>query len=205
MNIRIKKMNTVLVNHQTEQKPNQKTSSDGLNFLTPTVMTVLEFFLANPMENYYGREVSRKTGVSLGSANKILRLLTKLEFLTIETKGKMVIYSLNLKEPIVKQFKILLNVFSLKDLVSKLKLDSRRVVLFGSCAQGTDTKESDIDLLIVTAQKEEIKKTIATFNRASQRHIEPIIVNMNEYISLKKEDTPLYENIERGIILWEAE
>jgi len=28
---------------------------------------------------------------------------------------------------------------------------------------------------------------------------------MNEYISLKRNDKPLYENIERGITLWEAE
>lgn len=151
-------MNETLVNHQAERNPKRKTSLDGLNFLTPTVMNVLEFFLVNPMERYYGREVSRKTGVSLGSANKILRLLTELEFLTQETKGKIVIYRLNLKEPIVKQFKILINVFSLKDLVGKLKLDCRRVVLFGSCAQGTDTKDSDIDLLIITTQKEQIKK-----------------------------------------------
>lgn len=176
-----------------------------LEFITPTVISVLEFFLDDPMNEYYGREVSRKTGVSIGAANSILKLLTELDFLTREKKGNLLIYKLNLKEPSVKQFKILSNVFWLKQLVSELKLDSRKVVLFGSRAQGTDTKDSDIDLLIITTEKESVKKKINVFNRKQERYIAPIIVDMNEFISLKKEDKPLYENIERGIMLWEAE
>lgn len=190
---------------QLDWKPQSSLIPKKLGFLTPTVMNVLEFFLTDPMKEYYGREVSRKTGVSLGSANRILRLLTDVDFLTQERKGKMIIYRLNLKEPVVKQFKILINVFSLKELVSELKLGSQRVVLFGSCSQGTDTKESDIDLFIITIEKERIRKIVNVFNRKLQRHIAPIIVDMNEFIRLKKEDKPLYENIERGIVLWEAE
>ena len=178
---------------------------EKIDFITPTVMSVLEFFLNDPMKEYYGREVSRKTNVSVGSANKILRLLTELDFLTQERKGKMLIYKLNLKEPTVKQFKILISIFSLKKLVGELKPDSRRVVLFGSCSQGTDTKESDIDMLIITAEKEPVRKIINEFNRKQERHIAPIVVDMNEFIRLKNEDKPLYENIDRGIVLWEAE
>jgi predicted nucleotidyltransferase len=78
-------------------------------------------------------------------------------------------------------------------------------VLFASCAQGLDTKDSDIDLLVVTNKKEIAGKTISDFNKKSQRRVAPITVNINEYISLKREDKPLYENIERGITLWESE
>jgi predicted nucleotidyltransferase len=207
MNIRVKKMNEEQIEYkrQLDWKPQSSLIPKKLGFLTPTVMNVLEFFLTDPMKEYYGREVSRKTGVSLGSANRILRLLTDVDFLTQERKGKMIIYRLNLKEPVVKQFKILINVFSLKELVSELKLGSQRVVLFGSCSQGTDTKESDIDLFIITIEKERIRKIVNVFNRKLQRHIAPIIVDMNEFIRLKKEDKPLYENIERGSVLWEAE
>jgi predicted nucleotidyltransferase len=207
MNIRIKKMNEhqFALKRQLNSKPQSNSIPKKLDFITPTVMNVLEFFLTDPMKEYYGREVSRKTGVSLGSANKILRSLTELEFLTQERKGKLVIYRLNLKEPTVKQFKILINVFSLKTLVSELKFDSKRVMLFGSCSQGTDTKESDVDLLIITNEKEQVRKIINVFSRKQQRQLAPIIVDMNEFIKLKKEDKPLYENIERGVALWEAE
>lgn len=184
----------------------QNNEHDGkLGFLTPKVTAVLEFFMENPMQEYHEREVIRRTGISLGSANKILRLLARLDFLTREEKGRLAIYRFNLKEPAARQFKILVNTFALKPLTDKLRQVSRRVMLFGSCSQGTDTKESDIDLLVVTDEKEPVIKIISDFNRKSERKVAPITVDMNGYVRLKQEDKPLYENIERGIILWEAE
>jgi predicted nucleotidyltransferase len=176
-----------------------------LGFITPTVMQIFEFFLENSLNEYHEREIVRRTGVSKGSAGKILKLLTSLGFLTREERGRLAIYRLIQSEPTVKQFKVLLNVFALKALTDTLKENSKRIVLFGSCAQGTDTKESDIDLLVLTDKKEVAGKVISEFNRKSLRRVAPITVNMNEYISLKRDDKALYENIERGITLWEAE
>jgi predicted nucleotidyltransferase len=176
-----------------------------LSFITPTVMKVFEFFLEDPTKEYHEREVIRKTGVSKGSAGKILKLLTILGFLNREEKGRMAIYKLNLKEPSVRQFKILLNTFGLKRLTESLKDHSRKIILFGSCSQGTDVKDSDIDLLIITTEKEKAKKMISKFNQKNERKVAPITVSMNEYVLMKQEDKPLYENVERGIILWEAE
>jgi predicted nucleotidyltransferase len=179
--------------------------SRKLGFITPTVMTVFEFFLEDPMREYHEREVVRRTGVSKGSAGKILKLLASLDFLTREEKGRMAIYKLNLKEPTVRQFKILVNIFALKNLLDKLRQFSRKVVLFGSCSQGTDAKESDIDLLIITTEKEWVRKITSEFNQENERKVAPVVVSMNEYVLLRKEDRPLYENIERGVVLWEAE
>jgi predicted nucleotidyltransferase len=176
-----------------------------LVFITPTLMKIFEFFLENPMNEYHEREVVRKTNVSKGSAGKTLKLLTNIGFLRREEKGRMALYRLNMKEPTGRQFKILINTFVLKDLVDKIKQQSSKVILFGSCAQGTDTKDSDIDLMVITTEKEQVKKTVNEFNQKSEKKIAPIVVSMNEYILMKKEDTPLYENIERGITLWAAE
>ena len=161
-----------------------------LGFITPTVMQILEFFLENSQNEYHQREIVRKTGVSKGSAGKILKLLTDIGFLSREERGRLAIYRLNQNEATVKQFKVLLNVFALKLLTDKLKENSKRIMLFGSCAQGLDTKESDIDLLVVTEEKEVAGKTISEYNKKSQRRVAPITVNMNEYISLKREDSP---------------
>jgi predicted nucleotidyltransferase len=179
--------------------------SEKLHFLTPKVLAVLEFFLFDPLNEYYEREVAGKTNVSRGSAHKILVMLANVDFLTRKERGRMLMYRLNMKEPTVKQLKIAINTFALKKLVDDLKSYSRRVILFGSCSQGTDTKESDVDLLIVAMEKEPIGKLLSDVNRKNERKIAPIVVDMNEFIRLKKEDKPLYENIERGIILWEQE
>ena len=206
-----KKMSDTLIVDDADrpQKAGAKTSDwkvpQQLDFLTPTFMTVLSFFLADPFSEYYEREVARKTGVSRGSAHNILVLLAKVNFLTRQEKGRMLIYKLNLKEPTVKQLKITVDTFALKTLIDKLKAETQKVMLFGSCAQGTDTKDSDIDLLVITSERDVVKKIISQFNQNHERRIVAILVDVNGFVRLKNEDKPLYENIQRGIVLWEQE
>jgi len=205
MNNRDKKMNNRKnITTESTMKPSFS-NVKNLEFLTPTVMRVLDFFLTDPLKEYYGREVSRQTGVSTGSANKILRLLTEINFLSKEKKGNIITYKLNWEEPAVRQFKVLLNVFALSGLVNQLNHVSRKIVLFGSSAQGTDAKDSDIDLFVLTSDKESARKAISNFQNLEKRQLAPIIVEANEFMQLKKEDKPLYENIEKGIVLWQAE
>jgi predicted nucleotidyltransferase len=176
-----------------------------LGFITPTFMTVFELFLSDPMQVYHEREVVRRTNVSRGSANKILRLLATLGFLTRQTRGRMVLYRLNHREAVVKQFKILSNVYLLKGLTDQIKEDSRRIILFGSCAEGTDTGDSDIDLFVLTSTKNTVRRKIHGFNRTSERNVTPVVLDTNELTRLKREDKPLYDNMRRGIVLWEKE
>jgi len=178
---------------------------EKLDFITPTLMAVFDLFLGDPMQEYHEREVIRKTGVSKGSANKILRILADSDLLVRERRGRMVFYRLNLKEPAVRQFKVLSNIYTLKKVLHQLRGHTRRIVLFGSCSQGTDVKESDIDMLILTSEKSKARETISEFNRKNERKIASIIVDANEFVKLKREDKPLFENIERGIVLWETE
>lgn len=178
---------------------------DGLDFLTPTVVIVLQFFTKEPMQQFHEREVVRKAAVSKGSANKILRMLADLGLLRVERKGKMVFYGLDMNNPVARQFKVFENVYSLRTVTNWIRDHARRVVLFGSCAEGTDIRSSDIDLFVLTREKDLVRKKISEFNRKSVRRIEPIVVSPNEYAKLRREDKPLNENIERGITLWQAE
>jgi len=178
---------------------------DSLNFITPKFMEVLDLFLEEPMQEFHEREVVRKTRVSKGSVNKILRTLANMNMLMREKKGRMVFYKLNWEDPVVRQFKILRNVYPLRGVVNELKSNSKKIVLFGSCAQGSDVKSSDIDLFILTSEKDQVRKKIGVFNRKAVRKIAPIVVNSNEFVKLKHEDKALYDNIDRGIVLWQAE
>lgn len=63
-------------------------------------MRVLDLFMADPMLEYHEREVMRMTGVSKGSANRILHQLSESGFLTAKRKGRMIFYKLNLKKSI---------------------------------------------------------------------------------------------------------
>jgi predicted nucleotidyltransferase len=178
---------------------------EKLDFITPTSLKVLYLFHENPMQEIHEREVMRRTGISEGSANKILRKLSEIEVLKRNKKGRMVFYSLNMKSALARQFKILFNVYSLNNLINKIKPHCKRIILFGSCSKGRDMRESDIDLFILTNEKKKVRVEISVYQNELKKKIAPIIVNANEFVKLRKEDKPLYERITRGIVLWETE
>ncbi|OGD24710.1 MAG: hypothetical protein A2Y69_01105 [Candidatus Aminicenantes bacterium RBG_13_59_9] len=177
---------------------------EKMDFLKPTTLKVLEFFFAHPSAEYHEREVLRGTGISKGSANKILRELAALSILDRAEKGRMVFYRLNAGDPLVRQMKVLWNVWALRPFVEGLKATARKVLLFGSCAEGTDAPESDIDVLILTDDRKTAKEKVSAFNRKSGRQAAPVIVDGAEFAGMRKEDRPLFERIDRGIVLWET-
>jgi predicted nucleotidyltransferase len=177
---------------------------EKLDFITPTLLKVLYLFHEDPMRGLHEREVVRQAKVSKGSANKILRRLSEVGVLSRERRGRMVFYSLNIKNAVARQFKVLLNVYSLNDLVEEIKQDCKKIILFGSCSEGTDVKESDVDLFVLTKEKDKIKLKVNAYRKAGKR-IVPIIVDSNEFAKLRKEDKPLYDRILKGIVLWESE
>jgi len=174
-----------------------------LDFITPTSLLVLDHFFARPAAEFHEREVMRATGISKGSANRILRKLAELSLLERAEKGRMVFYRLNAGDPFVKQMKVAENVWALRPFVEGLKESARKVVLFGSCAEGTDAAESDIDVLILTDDREAAREKTSAFNRAAERQMAPIILDVREFATLQKEDRPLFERIDRGVVLWE--
>jgi len=174
-----------------------------LDFLTPTALRVLEHFFAFPLGEFHEREVMRATAISKGSANRILRELAELSLLERTGKGRMVFYRLKADDPFVRQMKAAENVWSLRAFVEGLKKSARKVVLFGSCAEGTDAAESDIDVLIMTEDKSAARTAVSAFNRRARRQMAPMILDAQEFAALGKEDKPLYERIDRGIVLWE--
>lgn len=175
-----------------------------IDFIMPTTMKVLELFFAHPAAEFHEREVLSKTKISKGSANRILRRLAALALLDRKEKGRMVFYKLQAGDPFVKQMKILGNIWFLREFVAELKEGAKKVILFGSCAEGTDVGESDIDILILTGERKKAKESVSRFNRKSERQIAPVILDMVEFMQMKKEDKPLFERIDRGIILWET-
>ena len=175
-----------------------------LDFITPTMLKILYIFHENPQQELHEREVMRRAITSKGSAGRILKNLSQIGVLEKDKKGRMVFYRFNMKNAVARQFKVLFNVYSLNKLVDEIRQDSKKVILFGSCSEGTDTEESDIDLFILTNEKNLVGSRINSY-QGTDRKIAPIIVNSNEFVQLRKRDKPLYERVLKGIVLWETE
>jgi len=176
-----------------------------MNFITSRSLEILYYLLSNPMEQFHGRQIARQTSVSVGAVNQFLRKFYKIDLVEMSRRGKTNLYRANLKNPIARQFKVLFNVLTLNELIDKIKDDSDRIVLFGSCAEGTDVKYSDIDLFVLTSDIKTIQREVRLYERKIDRRIAPIIINPNELAKMKTKDKPLHERISKGITLWERE
>jgi len=89
----------------------------------------------------------------------------------------------------------------LSDLIRAGQDRVTRMILFGSCASGEDSFESDIDLYIETTNRSSVKALLADAESGISRKISPIIVSPDEALQLRTRDRPLFERIQAGKIL----
>jgi len=76
-----------------------------------------------------------------------------------------------------------------------------RIVLFGSASRGEDRASSDIDLFILSKDPENIRELLTSYKAA--RKIQPIVLAPAEWSEFRKREKAFFEEIEKGIVLWE--
>lgn len=152
---------------------------------------------------HYEREIARTVDVSIGTTNQTLKLLLNLGIVKREKKGQLYLYRVMADNPVVQEFKKFDNILDLTGLVSRIKDLCNKIVLYGSCATGEDTIESDIDLFIIGREKGEILSEIRKETRQIKREIKAVIVSIEEYLSMRNKKEVFLEEVDRGIVLWE--
>ena len=177
------------------------------NFLISTNhQKVLSFLAKFSDKEFHEREIARKIGISYGSANRVLHDLLSNGYLINRQAGKMLFYMFNSLEPSIKPMKIYNTTALLRPLIRELTKISYNVILFGSCAEGTDTSDSDIDLFIVTGHKSKALRVILDFSlgrRFDEIKIQPVIYSPAELMKHEKTDAEFLSLIRGGIVLWE--
>ncbi len=157
-------------------------------------------------KEFYERQIARKIGIAYGSANRALNDLYSTGAVKRRQEGKMYFYSVDLSNAAITELKKLINIMLIEPLVEELKNISSRIVLYGSCAQGTDTSQSDLDLFIVSNDKERVTEAIGNFRLPQgfeDIHIQSVIKSPVELLEAGESDQAFLEEVERGIVLWE--
>ena len=157
-------------------------------------------------QEFYEREVVRKLGISAGSANRALNELYSTGAIARRREGKMYFYSIDPSNAALVEFKKMVNLLLIEPLVEELRKISNRIILYGSCALGTDDSESDLDLFIVSSRKKQALDLISsfTFPRGLENiHIQPVIKTPVELLEQGQSERAFIEEVERGIVLWE--
>jgi predicted nucleotidyltransferase len=175
-------------------------------FSSTNQFKVLSFLAKFSDREFHEREIARKTGISYGSANKVLNALFVDGILARRQAGKMLFYSFNSGDPIAKILKIFISVSMLRPLIRNLRDFASEIVLYGSCARGEDTSASDMDLFVISEEKEKALGTIETFRfRKGFENvtIAPVVLSSQEMLKSEKTDKEFLSLVREGIGLWD--
>ena len=167
---------------------------------------VLSFLAKFSNKEFYERQIARKIDIAYGSANRALNELYSSGAIKRRQEGKMYFYSVDPSNAGIIEFKKFLNLMLIEPLVEELNNISSRIVLYGSCAQGADTSESDLDLFIVSSNKEQVTEAISNFSFPpgfEDIHIQAVIKNPVELLKVRESEQAFIDEVERGIVLWE--
>jgi predicted nucleotidyltransferase len=175
-----------------------------MNVFSKPSIQIIQYLGRRYRDGYYVREISRNLGIGLGSASQSLRTLEEAGLVLKEHKGRLVIYGANMQNFLLREFKILLTLLEIDPLISHLKDVSSRIIIFGSCASGDDTIDSDIDIFIESDNRREVAELHDRYQEDIPRKISPIILDASEFRNLEVKDRPLYERINMGKVIHEA-
>ena len=113
---------------------------------------ILQTLLLNPHQAYHLRGLAATAGIESGNALKALRGLTEAHFVKMVPDSRGVRYQAEDRSPLFEPLRELF--LRSGELISDLtsvaaQLPVEQVLVFGSVAKGTDTPDSDVDVLVV--------------------------------------------------------
>ena len=153
---------------------------------------------------FHVRDLARILGYDVSIVSKNLKAIEAVGLVTREEVGNLVFYRGNMDSALLRQMKICFTLFELNGLVRALAPIASSIVLYGSCATGEDTVESDIDLFIETADRAPAAACVDAFNGTARRPLSAIVATPADLYAMKTNDPALYTSIQRGIALKEV-
>ena len=166
-------------------------------------LKIFSYLCRVPHIPHYEREIARSIEVSVGATNQTLKLLLSMGVVTREKKGQLFLYRIVPDQPIVREFKKFENILDLIPLLLRIREVSNKIVLYGSCATGEDTVESDIDLFVIGKDKEKILREIRKETEKVKREIKSIVVSVEEYLSMRNKKELILKEVDQGTVLYE--
>lgn len=158
------------------------------------------------------REIEIATGLSHEPTFRILKSLVKNKYLKERKIGKTNIYKFLFTDDVYLVYTYFMtkrtNKFRekhpllykrLKEFVNLIRANS--VILFGSYAKRTETKGSDVDVLVISGEKN-VEKIALTFKTKYNINIKPVIVKAKDFKNIKRDNPTFYSDlVEFGIVL----
>ncbi len=166
-----------------------------------SLQKILLFLAENIQGEYTEKEISKKTGVRKSAVNLALRDLERTGVVSRKKIGRSSLFKAEERSNVIREIKIILNILAVSPLVERLEKISQKVILFGSFANGTNRKKSDIDLFVLAGEPQKVRTEISS--SALAERIQLIVKTPRELFLINKNKPLLFQEIEKGKVLWE--
>ena len=147
-------------------------------------------------------QIARDVGISKGEVSKAVKVLKECGLVRSSQNGRNMVCFVDRRLPVFARLRTAFNLFEIVPKIVVLQECADKIVLFGSCGQGTDTVDSDIDLLVIARDK--IKADKAARKIKLSRPVQWVIKTPQEYVVMNSKERVFAGEISQGIILWET-
>lgn len=164
---------------------------------------IIKLFIEEPEHEFYVREIARILKKSPTTISKYLKELEKKGLLKSEKKFNHLLFKASEKQEF-KQMKLGYNLEIIKSsgLIDFLvqEFEPEAIIMFGSFAKSENNKNSDIDLLIISPRKKEVK--LNKFEEKLGHKIQLFIHSKAEIEKIKEKNPELVNNWINGTKLY---
>jgi predicted nucleotidyltransferase len=157
---------------------------------TKTQQRVLSILFGKPDRSFYTNEIVRLAGMGRGTVTRELEKLASAELVRVTRSGNQQHYQANKNNQVYNELhQIVLKTFGIADVIKQVlqPMDEQieLAFVFGSIAKGTETIESDIDLMLVGKDLNyaDVIELLMPAETTLQRPINPTLYTRKEFLT----------------------
>ena len=166
---------------------------------------ILRFFIEEPEKEFHVRQLSKLLKKSPTTISKYLKEFEKKRFLKSERKLNHLLFKAHVENKEFKKAKLdynldILQESGLIDYLIKQFNYPEAIILFGSFAKAENIPKSDIDLLLISPLKKNIK--LEKFERKLGHKIQVFVHSKKDIDKMKQKNKELLNSWINGIVIY---
>jgi len=158
------------------------------------------------------KKIMERSSLSYEPIHRTANILNEKKLISSKKFGKTLVYSLNFEKEDVK----IAFFFYAKDRLKEFSKSNRVIfnalskiqdenidflAVFGSYAKGTQTRDSDVDVLCISSNKKEDEKEIKSLKYETNLDFASVVIPKTEFKKIKKENEVFWNDLVKfGII-----
>ena len=160
------------------------------------------------------KEIQERVDYSYERINSALKSLAEKKIVVEKPRGKTLMYSLDLNNLYAETMGF--NAYALQREIGFIKkhkpiyraikklIESPfiwGVILFGSYSKGTETKQSDVDIMCISNKVKETEQLVKSLKYESNVEFSPVVLLLHEFPNIKKDNLVLWNDLKiHGIV-----